>query len=392
MSTSTDTPRKRALAALHYEPYDQLPLVHFGFWSPETLGKWADEGHISRDLAANWHDGNEYDREITRMLGFDMNWTSTYGAAYTLVPAFESKVIRELPDGSRHVRNQFGVIELQKDDAGSIPAEIDHMLKDRASWEEHYLPRLQYSNDRVTTTHIRTPDGVVRYDQGGLEYLQQDHSDKQWPVILHCGSLFGVIRNMLGIENASYLQVDDEDLFDEIIETIGGLAHRCVEKILADGAKFDVGHFWEDICFRNGPLISPRVFDEKVGPQYKRITKMLNQHGIDIVSLDCDGKIDALLPTWLQNGVNTMFPIEVGTWDASISPWREQYGKGLLGVGGMDKRVFAHDKAAVDAEIERLKPLVELGGYIPCPDHRIPPDARWELVLYYTERMRATFS
>jgi len=54
--------------------------------------------------------------------------------------------------------------------------------------------------------------------------------------------------------------------------------------------------------------------------------------------------------------------------------------------------VFAHDYAAIDAEVERLKPLVELGGYIPCPDHRIAPDAKWENVQYYCEKMRRTFS
>ena len=32
------------------------------------------------------------------------------------------------------------------------------------------------------------------------------------------------------------------------------------------------------------------------------------------------------------------------------------------------------------SEIERLKPLVDLGGYIPCPDHRIAPDAKFDLV------------
>jgi uroporphyrinogen decarboxylase len=46
----------------------------------------------------------------------------------------------------------------------------------------------------------------------------------------------------------------------------------------------------------------------------------------------------------------------------------------------------------VRAEVERLRPLVELGGYIPCPDHRIPPDAEWELVRYYTDLMRETFA
>ena len=101
--------------------------------------------------------------------------------------------------------------------------------------------------------------------------------------------------------------------------------------------------------------------------------------------------IDALVPIWIENGVNTMFPIEVGVWNASIRPWREQYGRGLRGVGGMNKNAFARDYAAVDAEVGRLRPLVELGGYIPCPDHRIAPDARWENVQYYCERMRRTF-
>ena len=104
--------------------------------------------------------------------------------------------------------------------------------------------------------------------------------------------------------------------------------------------------------------------------------------------MDCDGCIDRLIPTWLENGVNTMFPIEVGTWKASIAPWRERYGRELRGVGGMDKTVFSRDYKAVDAEIERLRPLIELGGYLPCPDHRIAPDAKFENVQYYCDRMQ----
>ena len=29
-----------------------------------------------------------------------------------------------------------------------------------------------------------------------------------------------------------------------------------------------------------------------------------------------------------------------------------------------------------------------LGGYIPCPDHRIPPDAKFENVQYYCDKMQ----
>jgi uroporphyrinogen decarboxylase len=86
-----------------------------------------------------------------------------------------------------------------------------------------------------------------------------------------------------------------------------------------------------------------------------------------------------------------MFPIEVGTWNASIAPWRKLFGRELRGVGGVNKHVFCADRSAIDKEIERIKPLVELGGYIPCPDHRLPIDARWENVQYYCEAMHQHF-
>ena len=194
---------------------------------------------------------------------------------------------------------------------------------------------------------------------------------------------------MIGVTDLAYLQADDEELYDEVIDTVGELAYRVAERILAVYNGFDFAHFWEDICFKNGPLVSPRIFREKVGPHYKRITDLLAAHGIDIVSLDCDGCIDKLVPIWLDNGVNTMFPIEVGVWDASIAPWRAQYGAQVRGVGGMNKTVFARERADIDAEVERLKGLIALGGYIPCPDHRIAPDAKWENVQYYCEKMQA---
>ena len=372
------THRDRVLACLHYEEYDRLPLIHFGFW-PETLAKWCREGHIPEPWAANWADGNAADRDITRALGFDGNWVTQAHPLTNLLPAFEPEVLNVLPDGSRRERNANGVVVLVNDDAVSIPMELDHLLVDRASWERHYLPRLQYTEARVAAAS--TPPAA-----------SASHARPDAPVGLFCGSLFGVVRNWLGLTGVSYLYADDEALYDEIIDTVADLAWRCTRDLLATGMRIDFGHFWEDICFRSGPLVVPRVFAAKVGPHYRRITGLLRSHDIDLVSLDCDGCIDSLVPIWLQNGVNVMFPIEVGTWHGSIAPWRRQYGRDLRGVGGMNKHVLAADRAAVDAEVERLKPLVNLGGYIPCPDHRLAPDAEWDNVRYYCDRMHAVFA
>ena len=360
---------ERTLAILNYQPYDHMPVVHFGYWW-ETLEKWAAEGHLSKEESTDAngkYDGQKAWNAAGRKLGFDFEWSPNYGANMGLDPAFERKTIATFPDGSSHVQDGNGVIVLQAPGTVSIPAEIDHLLKDRASWEEHYKPRLQWSQKRI----LPPPATVEDAPQG-----------------IYCGSLVGTMRDIAGVVGMSYMLVDDEELLDEIIQTFADLSLQNIKAILATGRHFDFAHFWEDICFKNGPLVNPEVFAEKIGPHYKRITQELNKHGINIVSLDCDGLIDDLLPTWLENGVNTMFPIEVGTWDANIKPWREKYGRDLRGVGGMNKHVFAEDRAAVDAEIERLKPLMALGGYIPCPDHRIPPTADWDMVRYYCDKMR----
>lgn len=373
----TMTNRERARAILHYEEYDRMPVVHFGYWQ-ETLEKWRDEGHLSSMEIDGVADGNAKEKAISNKLGFDFNWFNVVrdnsDVLSSIYPPFERKVIEEMADGSKKVMNEYGVVELEVPGARSIPHEYDHLLRDRESWEELFLPRFQFSEDR--------------FDRDSMTSLAAESATRADPLGLFAGSLFGQLRNAMGLEGISYLQVDDPDLFDEMIHTIGELSYSVTKHLLSSGIEFDFGHFWEDICFNNGPLISPAVFEDKVGPWYKKITNLVTDNGIDIVSLDCDGKIDALVPVWVENGVNTMFPIEVGTWQADLQPWRNQCGRELRGVGGMDKRVFAKDRAAIDLEVERLKGLIDLGGYIPCVDHRIPPDAEWDNVLHYCDRMR----
>ena len=373
------TNRERVHAILHYQDYDRMPVVAFGYWG-ETLEKWCNEGYITREECDGYNtrgDNSDADFSIMKKLGFDFNWNAVFGGRNFMYPPFEEEVIETRPDGSIIKRDSLGLKVLVKPGVVSIPAEIGTSLTGREAWEEHYKHRFQYSEDRVNMEAVKAAIA--------------ENETRDLPLALHCGSLYGNIRNMMGVEPLAYLFADDDELYEEIIDTVGNLVYKVAEKIATSGIKFDYAHFWEDICFNSGPLVNPEVFSDYVGPHYKKITDMLRKNGIDRVSVDCDGKIDELVPVWLENGVNTMFPIEVGTWHASFDNWRRIYGKDLRGVGGMDKRVFAQDYTAVDREIERLKPIVDMGGYIPCPDHRIPPDAKWENVQYYCERFRKTF-
>lgn len=370
------TNRERVRAIMHYENYDHMPVVSFGYWG-ETLQKWVSEGHLTPEEIDGWWDNSESDFKVMQKLGFDINWSGGIGTDSHLSPGFESRVLQTFPDGSVIKVDGAGLKVRVKPDVISIPAHAGTMLTDRKAWEELYVPKLTFRPDRVNEQAIRRA------------YAEQDAKDV--PVFVHLGSLYGNVRNMVGVEDLAYLAADDPELYEEIVNTVDKLCYDCAKAIFDLGLSFDYAHFWEDICFKNGPLLRPSVFNRVCGPWYKKLTDLCKEHGVDIVSVDCDGKIDELVPVWLENGVNTMFPIEVGTWNASIRPWREKYGKALRGVGGMDKRVFAQDRAAVDREIERLKPLIDMGGYIPCPDHRIAPDAEWDNVRYYCDRFRQEF-
>jgi len=368
------TNRERAMNILHFKETDRMPAVHFGYWS-ELLDEWAEQGHISKELAKGARaDGSDAQRELDKIIGWDFNWNSCRGSSNSLNPAFERKVLETLPDGSQRVQTHNGVIERYKPGITSIPSEDDYLLKDREAFETLFKPKMQYFPERVN-----------------LEYYKHFNETRPMdiPIGLHLGSVMGQIRDITTVMGMSYLMYDeDEELFADIVDTYAEMQYKCAEAILETGAKFDFAHYWEDICFKNGPLLSPALFDELCAKHYKKRTELCHKYGIDIISLDCDGVTDQILSTWVENGVNTMFPIEVGVWGDQFAPAREKYGNRVLGVGGMDKTALRIDKNAVDRELERMQKLAALGGFIPCPDHRLMPGSKFELVRYYAEEIK----
>lgn len=358
---------------LHYKKADRMPAVHFGYW-PELLTEWAQQGHIPAELACGNYDGGPKDRELDRLIGWDFNWYTTVCGINSLYPAFETRVLEVLPDGTRRVQDHFGMISRIAPGTVSIPSEDDYLLKDRKAFEELYLPKLQFDPKRIDTEYFK---GFNSTRPGDV------------PVGLHLGSVLGDIRSMVSVVGMSYLMYDDdEELFADIVDAYADLQYQCARAVLETGAKFDFAHYWEDICFKSGPLISPSMFESLCKKHYKKRNDLCREYGIDIISLDCDGVVEKLLPVWFDAGVNTMFPIEVGVWGDQFLPAREKFGKGMLGVGGMDKTAFRKDRAAVDRELERMQSLASLGGFIPCPDHRLMAGSKFELVQYYAEKVK----
>lgn len=58
--------------------------------------------------------------------------------------------------------------------------------------------------------------------------------------------------------------------------------------------------------------------------------------------------------------------------------------------GGIDKRVLAKGRAAIEEEVVRvIPPMLRQRGYIPAIDHSVPPDVPLENWLYFFELVRS---
>jgi len=341
----------------------------FGFWS-ETLDLWHEQG-LPADVGTD------------EFFGMDAQWRSVpIDLRNGLMPVFEEEVIEDRGE-TELVRQNDGVVVHRRKWMRTIPHYVDWLLKGRDSWRKHYLPRLD----------PETPGRIS--DDYGARCGELRDEIRDYPIGISAGSMYGVLRNWMGLENISLLVYDDPALFEEMTRTLGDLYFSVLSRALPiardAGLTFDYATMWEDMCYNSGPLLSPAMVKRYMFGHYRRITSLLHEYGVDVVILDCDGRIDELIEIWLEAGVNCMFPVEVGTWRADPPAYRRQYGRRLLMMGGFDKRILAGDQGAIAGEVRRLLPLVEEGGFIPFCDHRVPADVSLKNYVYYLKQARAVW-
>jgi len=67
---------------------------------------------------------------------------------------------------------------------------------------------------------------------------------------------------------------------------------------------------------------------------------------------------------------------------------RQQYGRDLVMLGGIDKKAVAAGGQVMRDEVDRVAPVVADGGFFPELDHAAPPDISWTNIQAYYQYMR----
>jgi uroporphyrinogen decarboxylase len=355
------TLRERYRRAINFRKVDRMPNFEFGYWA-ETLNNWHREG-----LPAEVKD----EKSAYEYFGIE-NWKTAPINVMGMKPAFEHEVLEEDEKYLTYRDSSGYIARINKTGDKSIPQYIDFPIKDRATWEAFKF-RLQPGADRVPENWAEL---VAAYNQ------------RDYPLCVPIGSMIGTPRNWIGFENIAMMIYDDPELLEEIVETLCCLVTDTLARILPD-VEFDFAAGWEDICFNSGPIVGVNFMREVVMPRYKRITDLLNRHGCHVAFTDCDGNISAVVDSFLGGGINCMFPVEVHGGSDPVA-LRAKY-PDLRMQGGFDKMKLLAGKKAILAELKRLLPVVNEGGFIPGVDHRVQADVSLENYKYYLKMKRELF-
>ena len=380
--------RDRFLELLNFRPCGRTPRWEMGYWSG-AVQRWYEEGlpgsqqkQRASEAFGEWVNGGaqpagghkikDRDRDVSAYFNFDKGAVAV-AVNTTVAPAFVEESLEET-DSHIIMRRPDGVIsrELKEHYKEGMPEWIDFPVHNRQEWEkfkaERYQPKL---GERVPSN----------WDELVQEYRQRDY-----PLCLGSGlaGFFGTVRQIVGLERLLTLFYDDPAWVHEMIDHLADFYVKLYDQVLSV-VEVDYALHWEDMCFKNGPLISPKMFSEFMIEPYKKLTGCLRDHGVEIVFVDNDGDTNSLIPLFIEGGVTALYPLEVNC-GMDVAEVRRKYPK-LRMQGGIDKQALAAGKDAIDKELEKRVPVVLHGGYIPHVDHGVPPDVSWENFCYYRHKL-----
>ncbi len=361
---------QRFLETMHFGFPDRVPFEPGGP-RESTLAVWHEQG---LPAGVHWQDC------LFDLLAIPQARRSPQPAldvTFHLLPIFEERVL-EHRDGHTIVQDWMGAVTEISDryDYTYIRSAKDFVtrkwhrfpVQDRAGWREKIIWRYQVGDPG------RFP---ADFSERCAALAQREDV-----LFLSINGPFWQMREWLGFEQLCILFADDPAWIGEMVEFWSNYVLSMLERILAQTG---VDHIQinEDMAYKLHSMISPRMARRHLVPAWRAwiaLIKARCPHAV--VTIDSDGYIGELLPLFIEAGFDGTWPVEVAAGN-DLNAFRRAYGRNFAYGGGIDKRALAAGGAVMRAELQRVQPVLESGGYIPGCDHGVPPDISWPDFIDY---------
>ncbi len=317
----------------------------------EALEAWQSQG-----MAAGEDLGARFGWDIDSTPGFE----GSFGFPREVVEETDEYVIAW--DANGVLRKDL------KRASGYTPHWYEHRIHDRETWYAH-KDRLRASRERISA-EVKADGAAARASDKFICLFHYEPYESSWPVFGQTGMFT--------------LMMDDPDLVREVFETYATLLLDSLALILAEGGHFDGVFLYGDVGYRNTTLFSPALYRELLFPQHQRICSFLRERGKFAILHSC-GKIDALIPQFIEAGFHAIQPLEAKT-GMDVRQLKALHGNRITFFGNIDVRKLSGTKAEIEEEIAGKLPVaMEGGGYMYHSDHSVPPTVNWENYCYAME-------
>jgi uroporphyrinogen decarboxylase len=360
--------RERYLATLHFGGPDKIPFEPGGP-RESTLKRWRAEGLPAR---GNWY------LHLCEEIGIPVPAARErvkMGVNFQMNPKFEEKVL-EHKDGHYVVQDWMGNIT-------EISDQYDYTYirsaKDFVTRKWHKFP-VEKREDFEAMKKRYDPDDPARYPADFQERVCR-MKNRTWATGIVFAGPFWQMREWCGFEPLCMLFVEDPAFVHEMAAFWAGFVSKTMRRALDSGV-VDRISISEDMAYKEKSMISPAMTREFLLPVWRRWCNEARLAGVPIVDMDSDGKVDELIPVWIEAGINVCDPLEVAAGN-DIVAYRGRFGRKMAFRQGVDKRCMAKGGKAIEEELARVAPVVKDGGYIPGCDHGVPPDVSWPDFIRY---------
>ncbi len=175
-------------------------------------------------------------------------------------------------------------------------------------------------------------------------------------------SLHQDITEGMGFANFVRWLRKDKGFLKDIISYRTELIVEAVRAVALSGIR--VIWLGDDLAYRSGPMLNPKILDELFGEAYAKIADAAHAGGTKIMFHSCGNVLDLLemIANWGYDGVHALEP----TAGVTIAEARKRIGDRLCLCGNLDitKTLVDASKEEVFREVEKCVREAEGGGFI----------------------------
>lgn len=350
------TGKERISNILKHQAVDRIGLFEH-FWN-DTHAAYTKQGHIKENENFDDH------------FGFDMSIFWAFDLMLDL--DFEPETIAD-DDTTRTIKDGNGAILRRHKLHDSTPEHIDYTIKERGDWEN--VKHLLFDNLEKRINFEGYREAKTSAEKAGRFFA--------WSGV----NVFESIHPVCGHENMLINMALDPEWIEEMAQDYGRLLVELQEILFEREGYPDGVWFYEDMGFKNRPFMSPQMYMDLIFPVHKFTMDYAHSKNLPVIVHSC-GFVEPLIPGLIEAGMDCLQTIEIKA-GMDVLKLHRDFGDKIALMGGIDVRtLYTNDRKIIDAELERIIPVVKNGyGFVAHSDHSIPKTVEYDTLRYYIKRV-----